>query len=77
MGAIALKIRNHLAEGSTGYMQLYYSKSSNFFDFCQKKAVEKPLMMKNHKIVSGFLPLTPPQRANHFGAYVECENVEM
>jgi hypothetical protein len=77
MGAIALKIRNHLAEGSTGYMQLYYSKSSNFFDFCQKKAVEKPLMMKNHKIVSGFLPLTPPQRANHFGAYIECENVEM
>ncbi len=77
MGAIALKIRNYLAEESTGFMQIFYSKNSNFFDFCQRKEVEKPLIMKNHKIVSGFLPLTPPLRAHHFGAYIECENWEM
>jgi hypothetical protein len=77
MGAIALKIRSYLADESTGFMQIFYSGSSNFLDFCQRKEVEKPLIMKNHKIVSGFLPLTPPLRAHHFGAYIECENWEM
>jgi hypothetical protein len=71
MGAIALKIRNYLAEGSCGFLQIFYSKTGNFQALCQKKEIEKPLVMYDHKIVSGFLPLTPPSPNHHFGAYVE------
>jgi hypothetical protein len=77
MGAIALKIRNYLAPGSTGFMQIYYSQSRSFCDYCLKEEAEKPLVMKDHKIVSGFLPLTPPQRAQHFGAYAEVMSDEL
>ncbi|HEY5511646.1 MAG TPA: hypothetical protein VIK10_11530 [Prolixibacteraceae bacterium] len=71
MGAIALKIRNYLAEGSNGFLQIFYSKTGNFQAFCQKREEEKPLVMDDRKIVSGFLPLTPPSPDHHFGAYVE------
>ena len=71
MGAIALKLREHLASGSHGFLQIFYSKSGNFQDFSQKQQVNKPLIMKDNKIVSGFLPLTPPLQEHHFGAYVE------
>ena len=31
----------------------------------------KILIMKDNKIICGFLPLTPPLEEHHFGAYVE------
>jgi len=71
MGAIALKLREHLALGSNGFLQIFYSKSGNFQDFSQKQQVNKPLIMKDKKIVNGFLPLTPSLQEHHFGAYVE------
>jgi hypothetical protein len=71
MGAIALKLREHLAPGSQGFLQIFYSKSSNFQDFSQKQRINKTLIMKDKKIVSGFLPLTPPLPEHHFGAYLE------
>lgn len=74
MGAIALKIREYLAPGSKGFMQLFYSKSANFQSFCSKQEAEKPLVMEGQKIISGFLPLTPPHPEHHFGAYVEVDS---
>lgn len=71
MGAIAMRLREHLASGSHGFLQIFYSKSGNFQDFSQKQQVNKPLIMKENKIVSGYLPLTPPIQEHHFGAYVE------
>jgi len=71
MGAIALKIRDYLAPGSQGFMQIFYSKTRNFQDFCQRQEAEKPLRMVDNKIVGGFLPLTPPLPSHHFGAYVD------
>jgi hypothetical protein len=71
MGAIALKIRDYLAPGSDGFLQIFYSKSGNFQSFCQKMEAEKPLVMENGKIVSGFLALTPPSEEHKFGAYIE------
>ena len=41
MGAIALKMRERLAAGSRGFMQIFYSKSSNFQVFCQKTGNRK------------------------------------
>ena len=74
MGAIALKLRKHLAIGSTGFLQIFYSKTSNFQAFCQKQESEKPLIMKDHQILSGFLPLTPPSKNHHFGAFLEVKS---
>ncbi len=71
MGAIALKIREYLAPGSKGFMQLFYSKTSDFQSFCSKQEAAKPLVMEGQKIISGFLPLTPPLQGHLFGAYVE------
>ena len=70
MGAIALRIREYLAYGSKGFMQIYYSKSISFRSFCQDREAKMPLIMQNGKIASGFLPLTPPLRQHAFGAYI-------
>ncbi|MCL6103347.1 MAG: hypothetical protein M1292_12830 [Bacteroidetes bacterium] len=71
MGAIALKIKEYLAAGSKGFMQLFYSKTVNFQSFCNKQEAEKPLVMEDKKIISGFLTLTPPLPEHHFGAYMD------
>lgn len=71
MGAIALKMREYLAPGSKGFLQVYYSKSCNFQTFCRTREADKPLIMNNRRIESGFLPLTPPLEEHHFGAYIE------
>jgi hypothetical protein len=71
MGAIALKMREYLASGSAGFLKIFYSRSSNFETFSKKQEEEKPLVMKDYKIVSGFLPLTPPLKEHSFGAYIE------
>jgi hypothetical protein len=73
MGAIAMKMSEHLAPGSNGFMQVFYSKTGNFLSFCQKKESERPLILDGQKIVSGFMPLTPPLQAHQFGAYIEVE----
>jgi hypothetical protein len=71
MGAIALKMRDHLAPDSCGFLQIFYSKSKSFLDFCQKQEGTKPLNMIDGKISSGFFSLTPPLPDHHFGAYIE------
>jgi hypothetical protein len=71
MGAIALKMRQHLAAGSDGYLQLYYSKVRNFRTFCLEHEELFPLIMRDGKIVSGFMPLTPPLEEHHSGAWIK------
>jgi hypothetical protein len=71
MGAIALKIREYLAPESRGFMQVFYSKAGNFQSFCQEQESIRPLVMEGRKIISGFLPLTPPMPEHKFGAYIE------
>ena len=73
MGALALKLREKLAEGSKGHFQIHFSTSISFLKYAQKQEAEKPLMLRDGKIVSGFLPLTPPLETNHFGAYIVAE----
>ncbi len=71
MGAIALKMRQYLDTRSSGFLQIFYSKSSNFEIFSKAQEAEKPLIIKDHKIASGFLPLTPTLNKHSFGAYIE------
>jgi hypothetical protein len=77
MGAIALKLREHLAKGTHGFLQIYYSQTTNFQAFCQKQEADQPLIMQDKKIVSGFLPLTPPLPTHQFGAYIEVKRDEI
>jgi hypothetical protein len=74
MGAVAMKMREYLAPGSRGFMQLFFSKSGNFQSYCQKQQAAMPLMTENQKIISGFMPLTPPLPEHHFGAYIEVKS---
>ena len=76
MGAVALKIRDHLVPNADGFLQIIYSKSGNFLDFCQKQENFRPLKIIDGKIASGFLPLTPPLETHHFGAYIEVTENE-
>jgi hypothetical protein len=76
MGAIALKIREYLATGTHGFMQVYYSKHVNFQDFCLDQEAKKPLILDGKKIISGFMPLTPPLQGHHFGAYIEVNTAK-
>ena len=73
MGAIALKLREKLAEGSKGHFQIHFSTSISFLKFAQKQEAEKPLILRDGKIASGFLPLTPPLETNQFGAFLVAE----
>ena len=71
MAAVAMKMSEYLAPGSGGFMQIFYSKTGNFLNFCQRQEAEKSLVMEQGKILSGFLPLTPPLPEHHFGAFIE------
>ncbi len=71
MGAIALNFKKNVAEGSTGFLQIFYSKSSSFQDYCARQEKVKPLKMSEGQIVQGILPLTPPLQQHNFGAFVE------
>ena len=70
MGAIALKLRDHLAEGSVGEFRIERGKNGHFFHFCQEMVVKNPPIVTNGKIVEGFLPLTPVETDNCFGAFL-------
>jgi hypothetical protein len=70
MGAIALVIRNHLAEGSRGMLRTTYCKEGHFAGFCKEMEAREPLIMRNGKIISGFLSLTPTSIDSQFGAYL-------
>ncbi|MEI6900379.1 MAG: hypothetical protein WCL00_10915, partial [Bacteroidota bacterium] len=70
MGAIALALRNHLAEGSTGVFRIYHGKDGQFLKYCEEMKSGETVLMNKGKIVRGFLPLTPPSTHSLFGAYL-------
>jgi len=70
MGSISLALRDHLTEGSSGIFQIKYGKEGQFMSFCEEMKDKEPLLVRNEKIIKGFLPLTPPLADSLFGAYV-------
>ena len=70
MGAIALSLRDHLAEGSNGEFKILYGKAGYFYEYCREMRKKEPLLSGHGKIVTGFLPLTPARRDCSFGAYL-------
>ena len=69
MGAIALKLREHLCEGSVGVFRILNGKEGDFNQYCRENQIKEPLRMNHEKIESGFLPLTPMDPFSTFGAY--------
>ena len=76
MGAISLALRDHLAEGSTGIFQIKYGKEGQFMRFCEEMGENEPLLVRNGKIIKGFIPLTPPLADSLFGAYLNVQSRE-
>lgn len=77
MGAIALKVRTHLAELSTGEFRIMHGKEGHFAQFSEEMTLKEPLIIDNGKIVSGFLPLTPTSPESGFGAYISVKKDKM
>ena len=74
MGAIALALRNQIAEQSTGEFKMMHSGEGEFARFCEAMKTSEPLITNNGKIVRGFLPLTPSSPSSTFGAYIRVIN---
>ena len=70
MGAIALNLRTHLAEQSTGEFRIMHGQEGHFAQFCKEMAVKEPLIVESGKIVSGFLPVTQAMPDCIFGAWI-------
>jgi hypothetical protein len=70
MGAIALNIRRHLSELSSGEFRIMHGKEGQFAQFCAEMMKKDPLIIDNGKIVRGFLPLTPDSPGVLFGAWI-------
>jgi hypothetical protein len=75
MGAIALKLRDHIAEGSFGEFRIMHGKEGDFEKFCKRMKVREPMVVENGKLVKGFLSLTPPLPNCVFGAWIIIEAV--
>lgn len=70
MGAIALKVRTHLAEQSAGEFRIMHGKTGQFAQFCSEMTRKEPLIIDGRKIASGFLPVTPTTQDGSFGAWI-------
>ena len=70
MGALALKLRNHLAEGSNGYFKIVHHPKGYFHDYSIELTKKNRLILEGEKIKEGFLPLTPSTPDCNFGAFL-------
>ena len=77
MGAVALSLRSHLADHSTGEFQIVHGKEGYFAQYCEEIMKKEPLIVDTGKIISGFLPLTPVLSDCSFGAWIIVKNERM
>ncbi|MEI6141924.1 MAG: hypothetical protein WCP85_21815, partial [Mariniphaga sp.] len=70
MGAIALRLRDHLSECSTGEFRIMHGKEGDFEQYCSDMKIKEPMIVDNGKLVKGFLSLTPPLPNCVFGAWI-------
>ena len=73
MGAVALSLRNHVAEYSNGEFRITHGKNGDFFEFCREMTKKEPMILDDGRIVAGFLPLTPVLPDCSFAAYLRAK----
>ena len=75
MGVLSTILSNRfLAEGSRAIFSIdYYTICEELQNFFSHISKEKPLIIENKKIVSGFMPLVPINKDNNYIAYIIAE----
>lgn len=68
MGTISLAFRQKLTEGSFGFLNILHGKGGELQNYFSEQKLRNPLVVEDHKIIRGFLPLTSLSGETMFGA---------
>ena len=79
MGIIACQLyKNLLAPATTGRFYIeYYSSSENLYESHVQDEMAAPLVVKNSRVVSGYLSLVPVTPLSHYRAYIKVNPLDM
>lgn len=79
MGVIACQLHKHLlAPVTTGRFYIEYYASSEKLNECHMQdEVAAPLIVKNNRVVSGYLSLVPVTPVSHYRAYIKASPLGM
>jgi hypothetical protein len=70
MGLLSLQLEKLIQNNKKGIFRTYYKPGVNFLQFVKTMEEKHPLTIFNHKIESGFFPLTEASETTLFGAYI-------
>jgi hypothetical protein len=73
MGAIALSLRAHLADGSAGEFRIMNAKEGDYTQFCKQMSLNEPLIIDDGKIAGGYLSVTPAMPEYCSGAWIRIK----
>ncbi|TLX76613.1 hypothetical protein E9993_06910 [Labilibacter sediminis] len=71
MGIVNISLPKFLDDDSIGVWKVGAFESGKWNSFIEQNEKEKPLILNNSKIISGFVPMTPPNANAHFGVWME------
>lgn len=71
MGILTMLLEKNIHPEATGKFELFYGRQGDFYDFSTQQFENKPIVLKDGKLYSGFLPLVEPTPDKKFGAYVD------
>lgn len=79
MGIIACQLyKNLLAPATTGRFYIeYYSSSESLYESHVQDEMAAPLVVKNSRVVSGYLSLVPVTPVSHYRAYIKASPLGM
>ena len=79
MGIIACQLyKNLLAPATTGRFYIeYYSSSESLYESHVQDEMAAPLVVKNSRVVSGYLSLVPVTPVSHYRAYIKVNPLDM
>ena len=73
MGILTMQLEKYVHPEAKGKFELYYGKKGEYEQFANQLTLEKPFILKNGKLFSGFMPLVEPNSSKQFGAYLLLE----
>jgi hypothetical protein len=73
MGILAKSLEKYVHEDCKGKFEIFYDDRGKYSAFSTEKTNAEPVVLKNGKIFSGFLPITEGQPNARFGAYLSVD----
>lgn len=70
MGLLSIRLEKLIHSEKKGIFRTYYKPGTSFYNFAEEMKMKHPLKLKDHKIESGFFPLTESTEEKLFGAYL-------